>query len=397
MAVVIDLSNVEDQRDVVHRAVEAISAGKIIAIPTETVYCLAASALIPSAVERLVAITQGDVLADDALADVSVGSKESGLAFAVKSLDDALDYVPDICPLARRLARRSWPGPVALMLNAKHEDSVIQRLDPSVQAVAVIEDNVCLRVPAHELTLQILRLCAGPVVITSAAPAGHPDSFDGRTVANLLNDQVDLILDDGPTQYQRPASMIRIEGGVLTVLREGVLDEHALHSLTNFIALVVCTGNTCRSPMGEGLLKQRIADRLQCTVDELQSRGVAVLSAGIAAMPGSPAAAQAIQVMNEMGIDIADHSSQPITGRLAQFADVILTMTNGHRQALISHWPTLETRAKTIRIDSGDISDPIGSPVDVYRACARQIDDNLQAWVQKFDLPSSRNGGLGAT
>ena len=129
--------------------------------------------------------------------------------------------------------------------------------------------------------------------------------------------------------------------------------------------------------MGEGLLRKRLADRLGCSIESLTEKGVAVLSAGIAAMPGSPAAAQAIQVMSQMGIDIADHASQPITGRLAQFADIILTMTNGHRQALISHWPTLETRTKTVRRDGADVSDPIGSPVEIYQSTAKQIDENL--------------------
>ena len=125
-------------------------------------------------------------------------------------------------------------------------------------------------------------------------------------------------------------------------------------------------------------------------MDKLDEHGVSVISAGIAAMPGSPAAAQAVEVMNRMGIDIADHSSQPITGRLAQFADIILTMTNGHRQALLSHWPMLDTRTKTVRRDGADVNDPIGSPVEVYTSCANQIDQQLVEWTDDFDLPPSQ-------
>ena len=138
--------------------------------------------------------------------------------------------------------------------------------------------------------------------------------------------------------------------------------------------------------MGEGLLRKRLAGKLGCEIDTLEQQGVSILSAGIAAMPGSPAAAQAVEVMNLLGVDISSHASQPITGQLAQFADVILTMTNGHRQALISHWPTLESRTKTVRRDGADVSDPIGAPVDVYQACAQQIDENLAQWVDEFDL-----------
>ena len=371
-AVTIDLKSEEDRRDVVHRAVEALSAGKIVAIPTETVYGLAASALHPQAVERLFEIKGRD--------------KSSPLAYAVKSLDEALDYVPNMSNLARRVARRSWPGPVTMVLDVDHPDSVIHRLDPLIQNATIPAGTVGLRVPAHETTLQIMRLCAGPIVLTSANLSGQPDAIDGQQVNQSVGDQIDLILDDGPTNFGKPSSVVKVNDDGIVMLREGVVDEETIKKLKSFIALIVCTGNTCRSPMGEGLLRKRLADKLGCSIETLEQQGVSILSAGIAAMPGSPAAAQAVEVMNLLGVDISSHASQPITGRLAQFADVILTMTNGHRQALISHWPTLETRTKTVRRDGADVSDPIGAPVDVYQACAQQIDENLAKWVDEFDL-----------
>ncbi len=376
-AVILDLKSAEDQRDVVHRAVEALSAGKVIAIPTETVYGLAASALHPDAVQRLAKIKGRPV--------------ENPLAFAMKSLDDALDYVPNMSPLARRVARRSWPGPITLVLDADHPDSVVHRLDPSVRRATIAggdkNPTIGLRVPAHEVTLQIMRLCAGPIILTSANLSDHSDATNADQVSQALGDQLDMIIDDGPSKFGKPSSVVRVTDNKLTILREGVVDKATINRLTNFIALIICTGNTCRSPMGEGLLRRRIAEKLGCDVDELDQKGVSVISAGIAAMPGSPAAEQAVEVMNRMGIDIADHSSQPITGRLAQFADIILTMTNGHRQALISHWPGLETRTKTLRRDGADVSDPIGRPVEVYSQCANQIDQELLQWVNEFDLP----------
>jgi len=93
--VVIRLSDTEDLRDVVHRTVEALSAGKVVAIPTETVYGLAASAFQPEAVKQVFAIKGRPANAP--------------LAIAVKSLEDAIDFVPDMSPVARRIARRSWP------------------------------------------------------------------------------------------------------------------------------------------------------------------------------------------------------------------------------------------------------------------------------------------------
>ncbi len=371
-AVILDLKSSEDPRDIVHQAVEALSAGKIIAIPTETVYGLAASALHPEAVKRLV--------------EIKGRSKDKPLAFAIKSADDALDYVPNMSCIARRIARRSWPGPITLVLDTDHPDSVIHRLEPSVREATIPEGTVGLRVPDHELTLQIMRLCAGPIVLTSANLSGDSPAIDGVEVRDKVGEHIDLILDDGPAKFGQASSVVRIKDNEIDVLRTGLVDEATIEKLTHFIALVVCTGNTCRSPMGEGLLAQRIADRLGVSMASLEGQGVTVMSAGIAAMPGSPAADQAIEVMRQVGVDISHHQSQPITGRLAKFADVILTMTNGHRQALISHWPMLETRTKTIRRDGGDIGDPIGRPIAIYRATAEQIDQQLSEWVPEFDL-----------
>ena len=371
-AVILDLKSSEDPRDIVHQAVEALSAGKIIAIPTETVYGLAASALHPEAVKRLV--------------EIKGRSKDKPLAFAIKSADDALDYVPNMSCIARRIARRSWPGPITLVLDTDHPDSVIHRLEPSVREATIPEGTVGLRVPDHELTLQIMRLCAGPIVLTSANLSGDSPAIDGVEVRDKVGEHIDLILDDGPAKFGQASSVVRIKDNDIDVLRTGLVDEATIEKLTHFIALVVCTGNTCRSPMGEGLLAQRIADRLGVSMASLEGQGVTVMSAGIAAMPGSPAADQAIEVMRQVGVDISHHQSQPITGRLAKFADVILTMTNGHRQALISHWPMLETRTKTIRRDGGDIGDPIGRPIAIYRATAEQIDQQLSEWVPEFDL-----------
>ncbi len=369
--VVIRLSDTEDLRDVIHRAVEALSAGKVVAIPTETVYGLAASAFQPEAVKQVFAIKGRPTNAP--------------LAIAVKSLEDAMDFVPDMSPVARRIARRSWPGPITIVHNVDHADSVVHRLDESVRAATIPNGTIGLRVPATELAQQILRLCAGPVVLTSANISGAEDPKTAQDVVDQLGDSVDLILDGGPCQFGKASTVVQVIGQQIKVLREGSVNLESVNRMANFVGLIVCTGNTCRSPMGEAIFKKLVAEKVGCSPDDLMENGIQIASAGIAAMPGSPAADQATQVMNQQGLEIGDHASQPITERTAQVADLILTMTNGHRQALISHWPMLEPRTKTLRADGGDISDPIGSPVEVYQACADQIEQSLRHWVDQVD------------
>ena len=369
MPQVIDLKQTEDVRDAILRAVETLAAGKLIVVPTETVYGIAASALNESAISRLY--------------ELKGRPEEKPFAFAIKSSDDALDYVPDMTHLQRKLARRCWPGPVTFVYDL-HKDSVVHRLPEIVKLPLIERGTLGLRVPAHEITLEILRLCAGPLVLTSANLSGNSAATDGDQVVEELGEGIDLILNDGPSKMGQPSSVIKVNGDKVELLRKGVVDEGTLKSISGLMILIVCTGNTCRSPMGEGLFRRRIAEKLECTEDQLKERGIQIISAGVAAMPGNLASAQSVEVMDQMGIDIEDHSSQPVSPHIIQFADLILTLTEGHRHALISHWPSAASRTFTLRRDQGNVSDPIGMPVDHYRQCAEQIDANVKLWVDQL-------------
>ena len=193
-----------------------------------------------------------------------------------------------------------------------------------------------------------------------------------------------------PSHFGAPSTVVQVDGESVRVLREGVVDRATIDQLGGFIGVVVCTGNTCRSPMGEAIFKKLVAGKVGCEISELENRGITIVSGGIAAGPGAPAAMQSVTVMEGFGMDISEHQSRPVTARLANFADLVLTMTNGHRRAIVSQWPTLESRVRTMRSDGGDIADPIGSPIPVYQACAEQIEGCLRQWVDKIDFQQFR-------
>ncbi len=135
-------------------------------------------------------------------------------------------------------------------------------------------------------------------------------------------------------------------------------------------------------------MRQRIADRLKCSINDLEDRNVMIMSAGIAASSGGRASPESVQLMLERGIDINLHESQPLSERLGRFADLILTMTRGHREAIVQQWPEAAPRTKLLCRDHTDVSDPIGGPIDRYRRCADQIEAQLDAWVDEIDLDS---------
>jgi protein-tyrosine phosphatase len=144
--------------------------------------------------------------------------------------------------------------------------------------------------------------------------------------------------------------------------------------------LMVCHGNLCRSPMAAALLQQRVA-RLR------------VRSAGLAAEVGQPAAAEAIVVLSEIGIDIGAHRAVQLTRPLAREAELILTMTAAQAGRLQAAYPSLCGRIFAIRgFDNADIDDPIGMPLATFRACRDILRDGVEHWARRLEGLDGRPG-----
>ena len=142
----------------------------------------------------------------------------------------------------------------------------------------------------------------------------------------------------------------------------------------------ICTGNTCRSPMAEGIARKNIETNYP-------DSGVTVSSAGLNTFNGSPASQHAIDVCREIGIDLMNHRSRRINQEIADSTDLFAVMTENHAAFLRQ----CGIPSDRIVVLGEGIPDPFGGDIDVYRECR----DEIYAAVSRLlsSLPSVREKG----
>jgi L-threonylcarbamoyladenylate synthase len=188
------------QRDAIEEAVTWIRKGGVVAVPTDTLYGLAADPFNRVAVARVF-----DAKGREATRALPL------IAADVAQVEAHLGLLP---PIARRLADRFWPGPLTLVVAAP------RALAPEVTGPA---GTVGVRVPANDIARAICVGCERPITATSANVSGEPATSDPEVVERTLGDLLDMLLDAGPTPGGEPSTIVDATQAEPRLIRAGAV------------------------------------------------------------------------------------------------------------------------------------------------------------------------------
>ncbi len=177
------------QRDALQEAAKWIRAGGVVAIPTDTLYGLAADPFSLDGVGRVFAVKGRDA--------------ERALPLIASDVAQIEAQIGPLSRLGARLAERFWPGPLTLLMPAPR--ALARNVGGGTGRVGV-------RVPAHEIARAICRAAGGPITATSANVSGEPATADPDDVERTLGDRLDLLIDVGRTPGGQPSTIVDLAG-----------------------------------------------------------------------------------------------------------------------------------------------------------------------------------------
>ena len=188
------------QRDAIQEAAKWILNGGVVAVPTDTLYGLAADPFSPAAVARVFMAKGRDA--------------ERALPLIAADAGQVVEHLGPLSAMAVRLAERYWPGPLTLLVAAPR--SLAREVTGGTGRVGV-------RVPADEVARAICRAAGRPLTATSANVSGEPATADPDLVERTLGDRIDLLIDSGPTRGGAASTIVDATGPDPVLVRAGAI------------------------------------------------------------------------------------------------------------------------------------------------------------------------------
>ena len=331
-------------RDVAH----ACKEGKVVVFPTETVYGIGGSMSVPHMEQRL----------------REIKGRPDGKPFSYHISDWTMLEKLRVkkTPLVRAMARQFWPGPVTL---------VVPDLDGN---------TIGIRFPKNRVAVALIQEVGEPLIATSANLSDKPSSHTAHQVIEQLQGSFDLLLDGGKTEFMLDSTVVDVTGDMPEVLRKGAqgadVEKAAAKIRSGKCArkriLIVCTGNSCRSPMAEGWLRHEIENKGL-------SAEIEVSSCGTSARDGIPCTPEAELVLRNREIDLSQFRSRVCRKGDLWASDLVIAMAAQHAETVAKLWPSVKDKTITL-----DVEDPIGMGMQVYEKTLLDIETKMKQSMHRI-------------
>ena len=230
---------------ILRRAAELLRNGEVVALPTETVYGLAANALDPQAVARIYELKGRPAF--------------NPIIVHVASLEMARTCAREGPPIAQKLADAFWPGPLTL---------VLPRSERIPDIVTAGGSTVGVRWPRHPLMQEVIRLCGFPLAAPSANRSTEVSPTTAEHVRKSFGDALPLIVDGGPSHVGIESTVLDISLQLPRILRPGMIHAESLLAVTGELAPTDSEHGPLKSP---GLLPKHYAPRARLVIREWQN------------------------------------------------------------------------------------------------------------------------------